>query len=47
VVGKLFLVDLSQLATPWRVLLFLGFGGLLLATSHYFRSLLKDRTTQE
>ena len=39
VVGKLFLVDLTQVGTVWRVLLFLGFGGLFLALSYYLRSL--------
>ncbi len=39
VVGKLFLVDLAQVGTVWRVLLFLGFGGLFLALSYYLRSL--------
>ncbi len=39
VVGKLFLVDLAELETIWRILLFLGFGGLLLLLSYYFRAL--------
>ena len=39
VVGKLFLVDLVELETIWRILLFLGFGGLFLLLSYYFRSL--------
>ncbi len=39
VVGKLFLVDLAEVEAIWRVLLFLGFGGLLLALSYYLRSL--------
>jgi len=43
VVGKLFLVDLAQLETIWRVLLFLGFGGLFLVLSYYFRSLWKSK----
>jgi uncharacterized membrane protein len=42
VVGKLFLVDLSELETIWRVLLFLGFGGLFLLLSYYFRALWKS-----
>jgi hypothetical protein len=41
VVGKLFLVDLANLAAIWRVLLFLGFGGLFLLLSYYFRALWK------
>ncbi len=39
VVGKLFLVDLAEVEAVWRVLLFLGFGGLFLALSYYLRSL--------
>jgi len=42
VVGKLFLVDLAELETIWRVLLFLGFGGLFLVLSYYFRALWKS-----
>jgi uncharacterized membrane protein len=42
VVGKLFLVDLAELETIWRVLLFLGFGGLLLILSYYFQALWKS-----
>jgi len=41
VVGKLFLVDLAELETIWRVLLFLGFGGLFLFLSYYFQALWK------
>ncbi len=40
-VAKLFLVDLSQLEPIWRVLLFMGFGGLFLVLSYYFRALWK------
>jgi hypothetical protein len=39
VVGKLFLVDLAEVEAIWRVLLFLGFGGLFLTLSYYLRSL--------
>ncbi len=39
VVGKLFLVDLAEVEAIWRVLLFLGFGGLFLILSYYLRSL--------
>ena len=42
VVGKLFLVDLAELETFWRVLLFLGFGGLFLILSCYYRALWKS-----
>ena len=41
VVVKLFLVDLVELETIWRILLFLGFGGLFLILSYYFRVLWK------
>jgi len=34
VVGKLFLVDLSQLEALWRILLFIGFGALLLVIGY-------------
>ncbi len=39
VVGKLFLVDLARVEAIWRILLFLGFGGLFLVLSYYFRDL--------
>ncbi|HSL01359.1 MAG TPA: DUF2339 domain-containing protein [Rubrobacteraceae bacterium] len=39
VVGKLFLVDLSEVEAFWRVLLFLGFGVLFLSLSYYLRAL--------
>src|SRR3712207_2857697 len=39
VVRKLFLVDLIGVEAIWRVLLFLGLGGLFLALSYYLRSL--------
>ncbi len=42
VVGKLFLVDLAELETIWRVLLFLGFGGLFLALSYHYSALWKS-----
>lgn len=47
IVGKLFLVDLASIEAVWRVLLFLGFGGLFLALSFYTRSLWrpKENTT--
>lgn len=35
VVGKLFLVDLSQLQAIWRILLFIGFGSVFLLISYY------------
>jgi uncharacterized membrane protein len=41
VVGKLLLVDLAELKAIWRILLFLGFGGLFLVLSYYFQALWK------
>ena len=41
VVGKLFIVDLAQLKAIWRILLFLGFGGVFLIISYYFQTLWK------
>jgi uncharacterized membrane protein len=42
VVAKLFLVDLSRVDPFLRILLFLGFGGVFLLISYYFRDLLRD-----
>ena len=39
---KLFIVDLANLETLWRVLLFMGFGGVFLTLSYYFKNLWKD-----
>ena len=44
VVAKLFLVDLARIATIWRVILFVGFGGVFLALSYYFPKLWKGKT---
>lgn len=44
VVAKLFLVDLGELDAIWRILLFLGFGGLLLVLGYLFPSLWKPRS---
>ena len=41
VIAKLFLVDLAKLEAVWRILLFLGFGGLLLLLSYFFPKLWK------
>ena len=38
VVGKLFLVDLSQLQAIWRILLFMGFGAVFLLLGYYSQS---------
>jgi len=43
VVGKLFLVDLAGVEAAWRILLFMGFGGLFLALSYYLPHLWKPR----
>ena len=42
-IGKLFLFDLAELATLWRVLLFMGFGAVLLFLSYFFQSLWKTK----
>ncbi|MFQ5570390.1 MAG: DUF2339 domain-containing protein [Rhodothermales bacterium] len=47
VVGKLFVVDLAKLEAVWRILLFLGFGGLLLLLSYFFPRLWKPTTDDE
>jgi uncharacterized membrane protein len=38
VVGKLFLVALSQLEAIWRILLFIGFGAMFLIVGYYWES---------
>jgi hypothetical protein len=43
VVAKLFLWDLAGLEPVWRVLLFLGFGGLFLLLSYHLRNLWNPR----
>jgi uncharacterized membrane protein len=40
-VVKLFLIDLANLETIWKVLLFIGFGGVFLLLSYYFKPLWK------
>ncbi len=47
VVVKLFLVDLARLEAVWRILLFLGFGGLLLLLSYFFPKLWKPNNDDE
>ncbi|TVQ15843.1 MAG: DUF2339 domain-containing protein [Balneolaceae bacterium] len=42
VVAKLFLIDLATVDAIWRILLFLGFGGILLLLSYFFRPLWKS-----
>ncbi len=39
VVAKLLFVDIGQLGAVWRILLFMGFGGILLILSYLFPSL--------
>lgn len=39
VIAKLFVVDLANLETIWRILLFIGLGGILLLVSYYLQSL--------
>ena len=47
VVAKLFMVDLAQLEAIWRILLFLGFGGVFLILGYYFQSLWKPEADPE
>ena len=42
IIFKLFAVDLKKLETLWRILLFLGLGGLFLLLSYQFPKLIKD-----
>lgn len=44
VVGKLFLVDLAGVEAGWRILLFLGFGGLFLSLSYSLHKLWRPKT---
>lgn len=44
VVGKLFLIDLSQLQAIWRILLFIGFGGVFVLLGYYLQSRWSDIT---
>ncbi|UCE24611.1 MAG: DUF2339 domain-containing protein, partial [Candidatus Zixiibacteriota bacterium] len=46
VVGKLFLIDLAHIEAIFRILLFMGFGGVFLALSYYFRSLWKSDSSE-
>jgi hypothetical protein len=41
VVAKLFVIDLAEVEMIWRILLFLGFGGVFLVLSYYFQHLWK------
>lgn len=43
VLGKLFLVDLAAIDPLWRVLLFLGFGGVFLWLSYYFQNAISGK----
>ena len=47
VIGKLFLVDLERVEAVWRILLFLGFGGLLLLLSYFFPKLWKPTPDED
>jgi uncharacterized membrane protein len=38
ILGKLFLVDMGNVEPIWRVLLFMGFGGLFLVLSYFFQN---------
>lgn len=45
VVGKLFLIDLSQIQAIWRILLFIGFGAVFLVLGYYWQSKWKEQET--
>lgn len=45
-VAKLFVIDLAQVAAIWRILLFLGFGGMFLFLSYYFRTPAKEDSAE-
>lgn len=47
VVGKLFLVDLTALDPLWRVLLFIGFGGVFLLLSYFFQNVVRGKPGQD
>ena len=47
VVGKLFLIDLSQLQAIWRILLFIGFGSLFLLISYYLQRTFTDEESED
>ncbi len=47
VVGKLFLVDLSQLEAIWRILLFMGFGAMFLLLGYYWQSKWNEESQAE
>jgi len=47
VIGKLFIVDLSELETIWRIILFIGFGGILLIVSNYLGKLIGKNREQK
>ncbi len=45
IVGKLFLVDLGNLESLWRILLFIGLGGLLMAVSYFYQRIWNSATS--
>lgn len=45
-VGKLFLVDLSQLQAIWRILLFMGFGAVFLFLGYYWQRQMNKGNTE-
>ena len=47
ITAKLFLRDLHDLDAIWRILLFLGFGGVFLGLSYYFQGVLKQPSANE
>lgn len=47
VVGKLFLVDLSQLQAIWRILLFIGFGVVFLIIGYFIQTKFGDEPKED
>lgn len=47
VIAKLFIIDLSQLKAIWRILLFLGFGSVLLLVGYYSQSQMLRQDKQQ
>ncbi len=47
VIAKLFLYDLAELDAIWRILLFIGFGGVLLVVSYFVRALWRGQDVSD
>jgi len=47
VIGKLFFVDLGNLESLWRILLFIGLGALLMAVSYFYQRIWNSAQTPD